>query len=540
MASSIAPSPTANTVSAIPAHSGSRPSATATNNGTSATRTPWTAQPVARPEVRAARYTGERSARAIVSGSTVGSGGADPDAGRAGQQAPDDGGRDHEGDRVDHERRAQVDRDQHAAERGPADPAEQERAGEQAADLAAAALRGQPEDQRERRDGEHRRPDAAEPAEHQQLGVARGQRARPGRGGDDEQPGEVHRALPDAGDEPARDRREQQPQHRQGADDGGGGGDPDAEAAREHRQGGRDDAVARGDEEAAREQRPDLPGQALAGLTTGGTVVARGHRRPPRRRGAGTIRPRVATLRPLSRRGRAGGGSAVGDAGPSRPVSDPPRGPARSAPSSWSRRHGRGGGVRRRAGARRDGGAARRRRLRRGRVGSWSAASRGRRRWVAVGCFRSAGSWSAASSSAWWSSAGVVVGRVVVGRVVGGTVVDRVVVGGSSDPVGPVGSVRVGVAGGGPPGDATRTWGRPSRCSAPAGSAARRDATPTTVSSDPPVDPDLPPSARRRRPGTTPRRPGAARAARARPRTERTRRSPPATPGARSATRPPR
>jgi hypothetical protein len=78
VASSMAPSPTANTVSAIPAHSGSRPSATATNSGTSATRTPCTAHPVARPELSAARYIGRRSARPIVSGSTEGSGARTP------------------------------------------------------------------------------------------------------------------------------------------------------------------------------------------------------------------------------------------------------------------------------------------------------------------------------------------------------------------------------------------------------------------------------------------------------------------------------
>jgi hypothetical protein len=168
----------------------------------------------------------------------------------------------HQQGRVGEERRPDVEADQRAADQRPGDGPEQEPGRPRTRGPAAQLRRGQPDQRRRRGDGEHRRADAPDRPERQQLPVGGGEGARDAGRRDDRQAGAEDPQLAQPGDEPAGDRGEGDPEHRERADDRRHRRCADAEAAGEERQGGRDDPVPERDHEGRADQDPDRARQA--------------------------------------------------------------------------------------------------------------------------------------------------------------------------------------------------------------------------------------------------------------------------------------
>ena len=113
-----------------------------------------------------------------------------------------------------------------------------------------------------------------------------------GRDRDDDQAGEVDRALPEAGDQPPTGRGEEQPEERERADHDRAGRGPDAEALRELRQHRQDQPEPQGDDERRRHQHPQLARDADR---RGGRGHGGGRHDPPVCRPPPTLRnPRPA------------------------------------------------------------------------------------------------------------------------------------------------------------------------------------------------------------------------------------------------------
>ena len=160
-------------------------------------------------------------------------------------------------------------------------------------------------DERDRRHGEHHRPDAAQAAVEQQLPVGVREGGGPGRDRDDDQAGEVDRPLAEAGDQPPTGGGEEQPEERERADHDRAGRGPDAEALRELRQHRQDQPEPQRDDEGRGHQHPQLARDAdRRGRLAHGDG---GHDPPvcrPPPTAPNTARPRCRMRWPLAEPGR--------------------------------------------------------------------------------------------------------------------------------------------------------------------------------------------------------------------------------------------
>ena len=207
--------------------------------------------------------------------------------------------------------------------------------------------RSEPHDQGQRRDREHRRADAAEAAEDQQLGVALREPGRRGRAGDEQQPAEIDRSLPEAGDQPARRRRGEQAEQREGADHDRRRRRPHAEALGELRQHRGDQAEPDRDQEARRDQDPDLARDPGGGRAAPGAVLPQARsvclqcRHPAGRLGdLGRLERGLVEAPVLLPPGLAGRRAGCGSGRSTRRCGSAPRGPRPRSRcgSSWSSR----------------------------------------------------------------------------------------------------------------------------------------------------------------------------------------------------------
>ena len=141
--------------------------------------------------------------------------------------------------------------------------------------------------ERQRRDGEHRRAEAADAAQDEQLGVGRRQPGERRRHGDDREAGGQGDPLAHAVDEPAGGQRAEQAHEREDADDGAGPERGDAELVGEDGDRRADDAEAERDAERHGREHRDLarqPGEPAAvahacpGVAAGRGAVAQATR----------------------------------------------------------------------------------------------------------------------------------------------------------------------------------------------------------------------------------------------------------------------
>lgn len=195
-----------------------------------------------------------------------------------------------EGGGVDEEGHAHPPPGHEAADDGAGDVAEQEGGGVAAGGARPGGGRGEADDERHRGHGEHRRAEPAERAEQEELPVALGEGDAEGRGGDDEEAGDVDGPLPQAVDQAPAGGCGDQPEEREGAHDDRRSGHAQAEGFGELGQHGGDDPVADGDDEGGGDEHPDVGGELR--LRDGGVRAGAGHlgvgsgRRP--RNGAGS------------------------------------------------------------------------------------------------------------------------------------------------------------------------------------------------------------------------------------------------------------
>jgi len=122
-------------------------------------------------------------------------------------------------------------------------------------------VRATPHQQAHRADREHRRADASDAAQREQLPVALRQARQQAADRDDGDAGAEHDSLTDPVDQPAGREGAGDAHEREGADDGGRFSLPDVKGGREQREIGGDDPEAERDEERDDHQDPHLPGQ---------------------------------------------------------------------------------------------------------------------------------------------------------------------------------------------------------------------------------------------------------------------------------------
>src|SRR5699024_5111126 len=140
--------------------------------------------------------------------------------------------------------------------------------------LTAQLRRGHADQQADGGDGEHGGADTARGAEHHQLPVFLRERTRDAACRDNTDSPEVHGTLPEPGHQFAAQWREYQSYAGKGADHRRCCREADVEAGRECRQGGGDQAITDGDQEASADKYPDLPRQPRGWLPTGCVRIA--------------------------------------------------------------------------------------------------------------------------------------------------------------------------------------------------------------------------------------------------------------------------
>ena len=168
---------------------------------------------------------------------------------RAGEEHRCHGAGGQQRDRVDEERCAQGPRRQRAAEGGTGDGPQQEPGLVGAGSPAALVGRHDAQQQRERRHGEHRRAEAADTPQHEELWVAAREPGQQAGHPDDADPGGQHHPLAEAVDQPAGHRRRGEAHQREHRDDRTRGEVADAEVLGEQRDRRGDDPEAQGHRE---------------------------------------------------------------------------------------------------------------------------------------------------------------------------------------------------------------------------------------------------------------------------------------------------
>uniref|UniRef100_A0A0N4ZZU8 RNA polymerase sigma factor RpoD n=1 Tax=Parastrongyloides trichosuri TaxID=131310 RepID=A0A0N4ZZU8_PARTI len=196
---------------------------------------------------------------------------APPDDRGSTEREPDHGGGDHERGEVEDEGGAQAEARDQRAEHGAQQRSEQEPGGVDARDSSAGLHGAHLDEQRRRRDREHRRSDTAGGAQHQELRIAVREGAGTRREGDDEDARRIGAPFAEAAHDPARQRGGDEAHERERADDGGRREVRHAEGVRVLRDRRSDHAVAERDREPAGDEGPDLEresGLRIAGHRT--------------------------------------------------------------------------------------------------------------------------------------------------------------------------------------------------------------------------------------------------------------------------------
>ena len=258
-----------------------------TNNGISELRTPKRAR-----VTRWHRAPPDSPTPARACGSVTAGAGGGRDLGlvqsRPGEEEQPDAAGDCERPGVDEEGCPQRDGGERPADRRPGDRTDEEAGLPHAGGLATLVGVDDAQQQGDGRDGEHRRPDAADAAEEQRrLGVGLGETGQGAAHRDDPDAGGEHQPFAEPVDQAAAAECGHQPHEGEGGDHRTGGGAPDAELARVDGDRGGDDAEADGDGEGHGGEDGNLARQAghrvarPAG-TVGAGSVARGDVSPGR------------------------------------------------------------------------------------------------------------------------------------------------------------------------------------------------------------------------------------------------------------------
>ena len=256
----------------MPVHTADRCRESRTNSGTIALRTPTAANPSARFADAAARYARLRSARPIPASGDAARGRRGRPAGRVPQdRRRDDGGHD-EQPAVDEERGPQRPGREEPADRGAADAAHEEAAREQAAGPPPLIAGHADQEQGLGADAEHRRAQAADPAQHDELHERSGDSGQDAARRDDADAGRHHPVLAEPVHQPARGQGPEHPQQGKRADHAGGRGGADPEVTGERRDVRGDDPEPERDGERDRREDGHLGRHALEG-----TAMMAGH-----------------------------------------------------------------------------------------------------------------------------------------------------------------------------------------------------------------------------------------------------------------------